>query len=848
MALNRIRKSRLFAYTAMVRTAVVWFGLLLALIVSFAPFQPVYAACGESISITSTTPYTQDFNTLATAGTTNPIALTGWCINERGANANQQYQAGAGSNTAGDTYSFGINTDRALGSIHSSSLTSIFGVQFVNNTGSAITSLAVQYRGEAWRLGRRARTDRLDFQYQINATSGTWTDVDTLDFTTPNTSGRTGPRDGNAVGLNTNLSGSIPVTIEAGDTFFVRWQDFNPSGADDGLAVDDFQLQVTTSGGTASTDLAACGTSATLISAIQGSSATTPISGNTTTLEGVVTGDFQGAGGLSGFFVQEEHAQADGNAQTSEGIFISDGAGTVAVAVGDLVRVTGIVGEQPLAYVGGTTTRTQITAVTQVLMCSSGNTLPTAVTFDLPLNDAARETFEGMRVTVPDTLTVIETFELGRYGQPILSASGRQYQYTQTNAPSVAGSSAYLATSFQNRIALDDGNFNQNPDPILYPSPGLSATNTLRSGYTTSNLVGILDQRTTSSSADQPYEVYRIHPDPAALPTFAPANPRPESPSVEGRIQVATFNVLNYFTTLGANSNLVRGATNAAEFDRQRAKIFSAFLALDAEVYGLVEIENSNGNVAIQDFVDGLNAIAGTETFNYVDTGVLGGDAIRVAFVYQVGVVEPVGDFAALDDVFPFEMNTRPPLAQLFREVATSEQFIAIVNHFKSKSCSGASGANADQGDGQGCFNSDRLAAANALLNWIDGDAYFDQDPDVLIIGDLNAYAQEQPVTTLTGAGFTNLTAGAVYSYVFDGFNGVLDHGLVNAALFPQVAGYTEWHINADEPTALDYNLEFKSPDQQTSLYSPGPYRSSDHDPLLIGLDLSSPCADNATG
>ncbi|MGC4080872.1 MAG: ExeM/NucH family extracellular endonuclease [Vicinamibacterales bacterium] len=193
--------------------------------------------------------YTQDFNTLATAGTTNTVIPNGWDFVEAGTNANTTYAAGDGSSNGGNTYSFGSGTsvDRALGGLLSGSLNTTFGASFTNNTGTTITSLTISYTGEEWRLGNAGRTDRIDFQYSTNATSlatGSWTNVDTLDFITPSTGGTAGARDGNADANRTALSSTITgLTIPDGATFWIRWTDFDVSpGADDGLAVDDFSL------------------------------------------------------------------------------------------------------------------------------------------------------------------------------------------------------------------------------------------------------------------------------------------------------------------------------------------------------------------------------------------------------------------------------------------------------------------------------------------------------------------------------------------------------------------------------------------------------------------------------
>ncbi|PJF26575.1 MAG: hypothetical protein CUN53_07320, partial [Phototrophicales bacterium] len=246
----------------------------------------------------------------------------------------------------------------------------------------------------------------------------------------------------------------------------------------------------------------------------------------------------------------------------------------------------------------------------------------------------------------------------------------------------------------------------------------------------------------------------------------------------------------------------------------------------------------SGATSAIQDLVNGLNDAIGAGTYAYIDTGVLGTDAIKVAFIYKPATVTPVGAFMTdLDPVF-----SRPPLAQTFRQNSTDQVFTAIVNHFKSKNCTGATGANLDQGDGQSCFNAQRIQQAQRLVTFINNVVIpTSGDPDVLIIGDLNSYLREDPIDTLLNAGFVHLDPDpANYSFVFFGQSGSLDHALASSNLAAQVTGAADWHINTDEPPVLDYNVEFKSPAQQ-ALNQGTPFRSSDHDPLIVGLNLAPP-------
>ncbi len=169
--------------------------------------------------------------------------------------------------------------------------------------------------------------------------------------------------------------------------------------------------------------------------------------------------------------------------------------------------------------------------------------------------------------------------------------------------------------------------------------------------------------------------------------------------------------------------------------------------------------------------------------------------------------------------------------------------FTVAVNHLKSKGSPCDDVDDPDTGDGAGNCNLTRKAAAEALVDWLAGDPTGSGDSDFLIIGDLNSYDKEDPIDVLTSAGYQDLIfdylGEAAYSYVFDGQTGYLDYGLANASLAPLVTGTTVWHINADEPDLIDYDTSFKGPNQD-AIYAPDAYRSSDHDPVIVGLDLSA--------
>ena len=223
-------------------------GVALAIVLGVSLMVVQLARAAGTVSLTALgAAYTENFDTLASSGTSSVLPV-GWEFLEAGTNANTTYTAGTGSGNAGDTYSFGATAagERAFGMLQSGSLIPTLGASFTNNTGSLVSTLAVSYAGEQWRLGTVGRADRIDFQYSLDATSlttGTWTDVDALDFNAPTTGPTIGALDGNAAANRAAVGAQITgLSIPNSATFWIRWRDFNASGADDGLAVDDFSL------------------------------------------------------------------------------------------------------------------------------------------------------------------------------------------------------------------------------------------------------------------------------------------------------------------------------------------------------------------------------------------------------------------------------------------------------------------------------------------------------------------------------------------------------------------------------------------------------------------------------
>lgn len=593
------------------------------------------------------------------------------------------------------------------------------------------------------------------------------------------------------------------------------------------------------------------GTVITPIQDVQGSGDASPLDGQSVTVAGIVSGDFQDGDAdtqknLGGFFMQEETPDAD--PATSDGVFVYDGrTPAVNITVGDRVNVAGTVTER--------FGETQITAST-VSVTGSGSVLATDITLPaaatilnsdgLPVADLER--YEGMLINVPQSLIVNDLFNLGRFGEISVSEGGRLQQFTNGNPPGVTAYANHRRQVAARSLIVDDGSSLQNVTPIRFLNPAASnaADYSLRSGDSLTGLQGNI--RYSRGSGGSGFEAYRI--EPTVDPLFASHNVRPAvPPDPGGTVKVASFNVLNFFTTIdggqsscGPSGNAAcRGADSVEEFARQRAKLLNTLTRLDADIVGLTELEN-NGGASISDLVDGLNAIAGAGTWSFVNTGTIGEDVIAVGLIYKTAAVREAGNFATLTAAFDVRFNdqrNRPTLAQTFASVANNGRFTVAVNHLKSKGSPCSDIGDPNLNDGQGNCNATRTNAVLAMIDWLATDPTVSLDPDFLIIGDLNAYLAEDPVMAFENAGYAVLVNGmsaqAPYTFVFAGQAGILDHAFASPTLLGQVRGVAIWHINSDEPPVLDYNLEFG---RDAGLYdATSPFRASDHDPVIIGLD-----------
>lgn len=598
-----------------------------------------------------------------------------------------------------------------------------------------------------------------------------------------------------------------------------------------------------------------CTTAYTPIYQIQGSGLSAALTGTVTT-QGVVVGDFEGTAAASGFYLQD--LSGDGDSATSDGIFVYTGSSNL-VSVGDVVRVTGYARERfNQTTLNGSNSNSAAVPAANIVQCGSGSVTPLDVTLPVTsINDFER--YEGMLVRFPQSLVIAEYFNYDRFGEMVLAlpldGETRPFTGTAIDEPGAPANARTLANSLR-RITLDDAQSAQNPATLRHPN-GLpfALDNRFRGGDLVTNAVGVLGYD---------FNLYRIVPTGPA--DYTAINPRPAAPDpVGGSLRLAAMNTLNYFVTpdyptgnpldnkCGPLNNVeCRGwdFDQVDEFTRQRAKLLAALEGLDADIIGLNELENSTGVEPLADIVAGLPGYA------YIDTGTIGTDAIKVGLIYRTAKVTPVGSYQTLDsndDPRFIDTKSRPALAQTFMDNSTGGIFTVAVNHLKSKGSACDDVGDPDLGDGQGNCNVTRTLAAQALVDWLATDPTGSGDADFIIMGDLNSYAMEDPIDAVkagsddipgTADDYINLISHFqgtyAYSYTFDGQAGYLDHALANASMFRQVTGTADWHINSDEPDVLDYDTTFKPPSQD-ALYEPNASRSSDHDAVVVGLELDPP-------
>ena len=604
--------------------------------------------------------------------------------------------------------------------------------------------------------------------------------------------------------------------------------------------------------------------------------------------KGVVTaaypkGENANLKGLEGFTIQTPGTGGtwDPARTASDGLFVFMGKSSATMpSIGDCVVVKGKVAEY--SGVKNATAATQ--SLTQLLPQSitaatdCDPVKPTELS-GVPTQDQM-EALESMLVLPKDTWTITDNYKTNRYGTLSLTP-GTEVLRTATDvvAPG-APAQAYEAENAAKTIDLDDAsttdltNFKQNghKERYAYLANGAPA----RVGYHVTFTKPVVLESRFGSFVFQPTQMTAGNPDRSPVTI---TGERPAAPTVSGDTKVATFNVLNYFSDLGENEPgckgyedrdhkyvtdkncKLRGAWSSQAFADQQTKIVQAINTIDADVVALEEIENpvasgvsTDRDGALKSLVNALNAAAGSEVWAYVpspSTVPANEDVIRIAFIYKKATITPVGDSVIYDDP-AYTGLARQPLAQEFKPITDAnhegKNFVVIANHFKSKgsapkNLSGAeAAANTDNGDGQGNSNGVRVKQARALATFAQR---FNGTP-TLLVGDFNAYTKEDPLKVLTDAGWAHESGHGDSSYVYGGRSGSMDHVFANSAAHPLITEVKSWAVNAQESIAFEYSRA--NYNAYLAFEADNPYRASDHNPEIIGLNLITPIAQPPVG
>ncbi|MDR2511073.1 MAG: ExeM/NucH family extracellular endonuclease [Bacteroidales bacterium] len=514
---------------------------------------------------------------------------------------------------------------------------------------------------------------------------------------------------------------------------------------------------------------------------IQGSSDVSPYNGMSVTTEGVVTAKIN-----YGFFIQD--TLGDGNPATSDGIYIYvPNSSTVkptlaSLKVGHYVSLSGMVSE----YYG----KTEISAMAMTILDSVR--LPDFVDFtaEAPVYFADLERFEGMLVRIPQKLVVNDVEYHHNYGQLELSTKRRRAEtesFIRKNDEISFYDSLYN-DNLNNSLWLDDAAFTAS-------NAFTDATGIVRNGYWAENISGVID------FADGVYYLY-----PLQNFSFAPDNIRTETPDFQAlgnyNYIVSTFNIRQFHNT----------------DTRQTNKIVKAMRAIDADVFGLCEVGQGS---PLHVLLDALNAAYGKNEYACIETNLPDNDIyISSAFFYKPAKVSPIGNYNWFNTPYLYRK-----LYQKFR-FSTGDTVFFNINHYKAKGSGGTNG-DANQNDGQSGYNAMRVQEAQNSVALLAAEQV--AGTKILIMGDLNSLANEEPIRILKEAGYHNQTErfnDNEYSYSYNGKVQYLDYLTANDSLAKHVTGAVAWHINSDESGKWEYNATYQNM----------PYRCSDHDPVVLGL------------
>ena len=527
------------------------------------------------------------------------------------------------------------------------------------------------------------------------------------------------------------------------------------------------------------------------IASVQGTGSQSPMQGQRLTVQGVVTLIQKD----KGLYVEEPASDTDRH--TSNAIFIQTVNAPLGIETGSLVAARGTVTEtgderDPL---------TALTEISGLIVCSSGHSLPLS-DVSLPLDGPGRESIEGMRIRINDSLVVTDVYQFDQ-GKFTLSANGFQYVPTEVMKPGAPTNDLRV----HNRA---------NALRVLLPeSMGFPAL--LVSGTSTDQVMGVLAHDGRGKRLNL-----------QSIASFSDSDFNLPATTTADVLRVVGMNLHNYFNGDGKGQGFPtpRGADTLEQFRQQRARIGAAIEALDPHVLAVMELENDGfgPHSAAQDFIQLANK-AGHKTWAVtrpVDDNT-GTDAITVGIFYRTDLLEALGPSQTLGG--PAFERSRQPQAQLFQRLPDGETVLVVINHLKSKGSCPDSGMDANQHDGQGCWNAIRRLSAEKMSRWAKEIAASKGTDNILILGDMNAYRNEDPIGAIRNAGFTELMESKqlpVYSFAYSGQHGTLDYAFASDALLQKVQQAYIWHVNAIFPSHMEL---------------PQPWlRFSDHDPVVVEL------------
>ena len=536
-----------------------------------------------------------------------------------------------------------------------------------------------------------------------------------------------------------------------------------------------------------------CDTETTPIAVVQGSGPSSGLLNELVAIQGVVTLVQAGEG------LHVEEPGSDDDEKTSNAIFVQAQNIPAGIAPGSWINAKGTVSELPR----GRNTLTALTGVSGLDLCSDGQELP-VTGVKLPLRGMQRESIESMRVQIDGDLTVTDTyrFDQGRFS---LAGNGLQFVPTEVSAPGPdTARQARKNRNYSLTVTLADTG-----DRPVY----------LSAGSNVSSISGVM----VHGERDLEMAVQRYsggNPTPVDVPAQAGAD----------ETRLVGMNLHNYFNGDGKGGDFPtpRGAETIGEFESQRQRVGAAIGALNPHVLAVQELENDGFGPfsAAADLIKLAQEATGAPWQVVLPTGDdIGDDAIAVGLFYRSDLVETVGSARTLTGT-EFR-KSRQPLAQVFKRQDSDDKVLVVVNHLKSKGSCPDAGENANQRDGQGCWNPMRVASARKMSAWVNSLSETTRVDNAIILGDMNAYRREDPIEVIRQAGFVELMDSEqdnTYSFMYYGQAGTLDYAFVSEPLRQKVRQAFIWNVNAGFPAQMTL---------------PEPWlRFSDHDPVVVDIAL----------